>query len=565
MWLFTKFGFFSVVRKGEGDKLTIRSRTKGDLDRLRNHYLPSLSPSRPHEGTDYPWRATASPSALAEALSTIVQDINYENFKGEVACSIGKDRAKRYEKIWSALYDMPDDLAEPHLEGFEGLPWSPTTPTNKAIAYGGVLIDPHGYLLLREVKNHFDGYVWTFAKGRPDKGESPRETALREVREEMGIDAIILSPITGEFAGGTTINRFFLMVVARDAANLDYGNRETERLCWATPGEAERLIAQTTNSKGRERDIAILKAAQSCLPRPLPLKRPVSRRTDWTTLPLPAMRTALALETRYSPQEMATITRGLVPAAQEEKWFIFYEDGVLHCHRSWTGICIFRVHFKPGTSGWQAWQVEINRHPRQYTQAGDREDLALLDSIIEQLLIFGPEEPTQDGFVEALMSATQPGYLGSPQVVGDLLQELFIASIEESKDNLKSGTSDAILQRLSIIFAQETEGYTRMPGWHSEEQLGIALVHFFNLDEDYCHDENLCFLVAEGLAALKLKLREILTAFMADDDAQWEQDALPQLNELHRFATAVLLGNNSMTHPDTTLGDFTWKLCGTPE
>ena len=88
--------------------------------------------------------------------------------------------------------------------------------------------------------------------------------------------------------------------------------------------------------------------------------------------------------------DFARAIRGLVPTEMEEKWFIFYEDGVLHCHRSWTGICIFRVHFKLCDSGWQAWQVEINRHSGQYTATDEREDLALLDTIIEQLLIFCP-------------------------------------------------------------------------------------------------------------------------------------------------------------------------------
>jgi len=122
MWLFTKFGFFSVVNKGDNDELTVRSRTKSDLDRLRNHYLPSLSPPSAHEGTDYPWRATTSSTALGEAMRVIAQDIDYANFKDEVALGLGKDRAKRYGKIWSALYDMPDDLREPHPDGFEGLP-----------------------------------------------------------------------------------------------------------------------------------------------------------------------------------------------------------------------------------------------------------------------------------------------------------------------------------------------------------------------------------------------------------------------------------------------------------
>ncbi|MGU5711888.1 NUDIX hydrolase [Aeromonas caviae] len=392
MWLFTKFGFFSIVQKDNDQEniLTIRSRTKGDLDRLRNHYLPSLSPSRDHEGTDYPWRANATAEALKEAMGAIVQEIDYTNFKNEVGLSTGHARAKRYSKVWSALYDMQEDFPEPQAEGVEGLPWSFSgLPKNKAVAYGGVVVDPHGYLLLREVKNHFDGYVWTFAKGRQDKGESPRETALREVWEEMGIDATILLPIAGDFTGGTTLNRFFLMVVDRGAVNLDHGNSETERLCWATPAEAERLIAQTSNSIGRMRDLAILQAAQTSLPQAL-LARPIARRSDWYNRPMPARRTSLPLDSCYSPSEMAAIVCGSLPRSQDEKWFIFYEDGVLHCHRSWTGICIYRVHFQPTATGWRARQVEINRHPGQYTEADDSKNLALLSSIIELSLRMKP-------------------------------------------------------------------------------------------------------------------------------------------------------------------------------
>ncbi|MBA1240923.1 NUDIX hydrolase [Pseudomonas kunmingensis] len=454
---------------------------------------------------------------------------------------------------------MPDDLHEPHPDGFEGLPWQQSVSTGKALAYGGVVIDPNGYLLMREVKNHFDGYVWTFAKGRQDKGESPRQTALREVREEMGIDATILSAIPGDFSGGTTINRFFLMLTDRGTPDLTFSNRETERLIWATPEEAKRLIAQSTNSKGRQRDLAILQAALALLPAEPPLKRAMARRTDWQSKFMPAARVIVPLETRYSLQEMATIIRGSLPNSQDDKWFIFYEDGVLHCHRSWTGICIFRVHFRPCDSGWQAWQVEINRHSGQYTATYEHEDLALLDTIIEHLLIHGPVEPTVDGFAQALLQSTQPGYLGSPQVVGDLLQELFIAIVEQRKGTVERGAALAVIKKLSVIFSEDTEGYIRMPGWHSEQQLGKALVHGCNLDEDYCEGENLCCLVAEGLAALQLKIGELLRGFEADDNAQWERDALPQLNELHRFATAVMLGTNNVTHPGITLRDFIWK------
>jgi hypothetical protein len=52
MWLFTNIGFFSAVQKSGTDCLTIRSRVKGDLETLREKYLPELSPTIGHGGTD---------------------------------------------------------------------------------------------------------------------------------------------------------------------------------------------------------------------------------------------------------------------------------------------------------------------------------------------------------------------------------------------------------------------------------------------------------------------------------------------------------------------------------
>jgi 8-oxo-dGTP pyrophosphatase MutT (NUDIX family) len=41
-------------------------------------------------------------------------------------------------------------------------------------------------VLLRRPRGDFDGYVWTFPKGRPEPGETPELAALREVKEETG-------------------------------------------------------------------------------------------------------------------------------------------------------------------------------------------------------------------------------------------------------------------------------------------------------------------------------------------------------------------------------------------
>ena len=69
-------------------------------------------------------------------------------------------------------------------------------------AYGGVVINEQGLVLLREPSSHYDGYVWTFAKGRPDAKESPERTALREVEEENGCEGQDRKPDSRVVPGG---------------------------------------------------------------------------------------------------------------------------------------------------------------------------------------------------------------------------------------------------------------------------------------------------------------------------------------------------------------------------
>lgn len=154
--------------------------------------------------------------------------------------------------------------ADPALDGHDDSsprPWSATVPPGKKVAYGGVVFDPEGRVLLREPRNHFDGYVWTFPKGRPDPGESPEATALRETFEETGVQATIDRAIPGEFPGGTTINRYFLMSAPLESGAVPDNDPETQAIRWVAPAEAMRMIGMTTNALGRERDLNVLTSA----------------------------------------------------------------------------------------------------------------------------------------------------------------------------------------------------------------------------------------------------------------------------------------------------------------
>jgi hypothetical protein len=112
MWIFMTVGFFSVVQKHGEDYLTIRARVAGDLDLLREEYLPELSATIPHAGTDYPYRATAAYGYFSRAMAAMAGAIDYPNFKDEIARRMGWERERIYARVWSELA---------HLE-YEGRP-----------------------------------------------------------------------------------------------------------------------------------------------------------------------------------------------------------------------------------------------------------------------------------------------------------------------------------------------------------------------------------------------------------------------------------------------------------
>ena len=113
MWIFTTSGFFSVVQKPGTDFLTVRARAMGDLDRLREQYLPTLTETVAGAGTDYPYRATISHGDLAGGMAQILSDLTYSNFKNAVADVQGYERARTYGRVWSDLLDLEHQEGRP--------------------------------------------------------------------------------------------------------------------------------------------------------------------------------------------------------------------------------------------------------------------------------------------------------------------------------------------------------------------------------------------------------------------------------------------------------------------
>jgi len=109
MWLMTPVGFFSVVRKPTDIKnktLTVRARVRSDLEALQAQYLPELGPIQESPVNDYRFRAVAPQAAVAQAMARLVEDLEYANFKDEVAKRQGPARSHLYHDVWSVLYRL---------------------------------------------------------------------------------------------------------------------------------------------------------------------------------------------------------------------------------------------------------------------------------------------------------------------------------------------------------------------------------------------------------------------------------------------------------------------------
>ena len=133
---------------------------------------------------------------------------------------------------------------------------------------------------------------------------------------------------------------------------------------------------------------------------------------DWKTEALPRMRTTIRLDRTFLPQEMRSIRRGLVPEQMEDKWFIYWKDDTLFFHRSWTGICIYVIHFAAAGDRYRMLAADVNRDPEQYSETSDERDAEMISYLVDVLLlrrdaVFPNDEPSPEK--QALTNWSQVG------------------------------------------------------------------------------------------------------------------------------------------------------------
>ena len=104
MWLMTKFGFYSIVRKDEG-RFHIRSREKVDIENLvRQVPLPDAIILKSNTA-DYRFRVIVGSKELHAVLEFLGNKLDYGNFKDCVDRTPGQSH-KPYHEVWGVLADV---------------------------------------------------------------------------------------------------------------------------------------------------------------------------------------------------------------------------------------------------------------------------------------------------------------------------------------------------------------------------------------------------------------------------------------------------------------------------
>jgi 8-oxo-dGTP pyrophosphatase MutT (NUDIX family) len=142
----------------------------------------------------------------------------------------------------------------------------PVLRTARATSAGGVVYRPLDDRTEIVIVHRRKPLLWALPKGTPDSGETLEETALRETREETGLDVEIEVPISSIryfFVRGSTrfhkTVHFFLMRPV--GGDLELHDQEFDEVRWAPVSEALALLTHPTERSVVERAVAIIEGS----------------------------------------------------------------------------------------------------------------------------------------------------------------------------------------------------------------------------------------------------------------------------------------------------------------
>jgi hypothetical protein len=111
------------------------------------------------------------------------------------------------------------------------------------------------------------------------------------------------------------------------------------------------------------------------------------KKSDWKTLPCPTLRERLDLELLLTETDAEKVMMGHRPRGMDDKWFIYFEDGWLYFHRSWTGSAIYGLRLDGSPAGVRVTDSWVSRDPEQYNETRTEYDRQMVRFVMDTILL----------------------------------------------------------------------------------------------------------------------------------------------------------------------------------
>ncbi|MDQ3879764.1 MAG: NUDIX hydrolase [Chloroflexota bacterium] len=141
----------------------------------------------------------------------------------------------------------------------------PILRTARATSAGGVVFRASEGRVEVALAHRREPALWALPKGTPNAGESLEQTALRETREETGLEAEVVAPIDAIryfFVRGSTrfhktVHFFLMRATGGDVSDHDH---EFDEVRWVQLEEAAALLSYPTERSVLDRATALIDA-----------------------------------------------------------------------------------------------------------------------------------------------------------------------------------------------------------------------------------------------------------------------------------------------------------------
>lgn len=100
----------------------------------------------------------------------------------------------------------------------------------------------------------------------------------------------------------------------------------------------------------------------------------VATRATWKNEPIDNPK-RIEISLRFTDEQFLKLKRGLIPQQMEDKWFIFFENGWLYFHRSWTGFGHYKAGIVKEEEGYSINEFWAERNQEKYKNEDDNIDI----------------------------------------------------------------------------------------------------------------------------------------------------------------------------------------------